>query len=99
MPLALIANELVTNALKYAYPDRAGGPVRIVLGRTGDRIELVVRDRGQGLPADFAARQSRSLGMRIILSLPEQIGAEVWIGNAGPGTECRVVLHAGTGGA
>lgn len=94
VPVALMVNEFVTNALKYAYGEGTGGPVRVVLRTVGGRVELVVRDHGRGLPADFDLRRSRSLGMRIILSLAGQIDAAVVIGNADPGTECRVSFGA-----
>ena len=74
--LALIMVELVTNALKYAYP-AAGGPIWVALSRSGDNLILSVKDEGAGLPEGFDARRSKGLGMRIVQTLAEQLGAEV----------------------
>ncbi|HEV7372307.1 sensor histidine kinase [Arenibaculum sp.] len=91
--MALMVNELVTNVLKYAYADGEAGPVQVGLGPTGDgRYRITVGDRGRGLPPDFDARRSRSLGMRIIFSLAQQIGAEVSIANGLSGTSSTVVF-------
>jgi two-component sensor histidine kinase len=85
--LALLVGELVTNALKYAYPEGSDGSVEIELAPAGEgRLRLSVRDRGQGLPSGFAAGQGRSLGMRLIHAMAAQLGAEARIENAHPGT-------------
>jgi PAS domain S-box-containing protein len=74
IPVALVLNELVTNALKYAYGD-GGGPIWVELRRQGaEETCLAVRDEGVGLPADFEARQAASLGFRIIEGLTRQLG-------------------------
>jgi two-component sensor histidine kinase len=73
-PLALILNELVTNALKYGCPE--GRPSRIDVGfRTvGDQFRLTVTDEGDGLPAGFTPGSNASLGMRAIEALTRQLG-------------------------
>ncbi|HYD98479.1 MAG TPA: histidine kinase dimerization/phosphoacceptor domain -containing protein [Alphaproteobacteria bacterium] len=96
VPVSLIVNELVTNALKYAYPAGQGGAVRLTVApEDGGRVRIAVRDHGQGLPPDFDIRRSQSLGMRIVLSLAGQIGADLSIGNADPGTLATLVLSTG----
>lgn len=90
VPLGLLANELVTNAFKYAYPEGAGD-VRISV-RTGEagRLRLTVCDEGAGLPPDFNAAQSKSLGMKLIATLGRQLGGQPEWQGAEPGT--RFVL-------
>lgn len=65
VPLGLLANELVTNAFKYAYPGGSGG-VRLSLGPIAPgQLRLEVCDRGEGLPSDFDPARSNSLGMKL----------------------------------
>ena len=72
VPCGLILNELVTNALKYAYPAGAGGELRIALRRLDDgRCELLVADDGPGLPAGLDWRDAPSLGLRLVVNLVE----------------------------
>jgi two-component sensor histidine kinase len=76
LPLGLILNEAVTNAIKYAFRgDLTGSPtIHITLQEEPeDWITLVVADNGVGLPADFDPGQSRSLGLQLIRTLTEQL--------------------------
>ena len=66
----LIINELISNALKYAFPDERRGEIRIDLERRADsRIRLAFSDDGVGLPEGFDVERDGHLGMQIILSL------------------------------
>jgi len=67
--LALVVNELITNALKYAFPDEAEGLVDIKSSVANGQITVEVRDNGVGLPEDFDPERAGSLGMRIIRNL------------------------------
>ncbi|CAO4150918.1 sensor histidine kinase [Methylorubrum extorquens] len=90
VPLGLLANELVTNAFKYAYPEGAGD-VRISVGPgEAGHLRLTVCDQGAGLPPDFDAARSKSLGMKLIASLGRQLGGQPEWQGAEPGT--RFVL-------
>lgn len=82
IPLGLILTELVTNAIKYAYPEGEGGPIRIGIARADGRIAMTVEDEGAGLPADFdlKAQSRRSLGTRMIASLTRQLSGEIEMG-------------------
>jgi two-component sensor histidine kinase len=87
VPIALIVNELVTNAMKYAYPNGASGTVTVEAGRDDETLVIAVRDEGVGVPADFDPANSRGLGMRIIRALTRQLGASIDVRSARPGTE------------
>lgn len=89
-PLGLIANELITNAIKH----RGGQPARVDVSfrHEGGGLVLSVSDQGPGLPANFDIRKGRSLGMRLITSLSGQIRAKVIIVPAARGTEFRIEL-------
>lgn len=76
--VALIINELISNAGKYAYPDCADGSIWVRLVRTDKNSVLVsVRDEGIGLPSDFNPTTSKRLGMRLINALSKQLDAEL----------------------
>jgi two-component sensor histidine kinase len=85
--LALIVNELVTNAAKYAHPDQSTGNVWVRLRREADGVSVSVRDEGIGLPADFNLAKSKGLGMRIVTALAKQLGATVSPHVCSPGVE------------
>jgi two-component sensor histidine kinase len=87
IPIALIANELITNAAKYGYPDQADGMIRVRLGRVGGNIHLSISDEGEGLPADFDPGSAPGLGMRIVRALSRQLNATVDVHRLARGTE------------
>ncbi len=74
--VALIINELVLNAGKYAYPDRSGESIWVQVGQTHNNTFLVsVRDEGVGLPAGFDPAKSKRLGTRLVNALSQQLSA------------------------
>ena len=76
--VALIINELVMNAGKYAYPDCPGGSIWVRVVRTEkDLVQISVRDEGIGLPAGFDPSTSKRLGSRLINALAKQLEAEM----------------------
>jgi two-component sensor histidine kinase len=97
VPVALMMNELLTNAIKYAYPDRRGA-IDVSLKRTAEgRIVLAVKDSGIGLPRDFAEREHSSLGFRIVRGLVRQIHGELRIIPERPGVRFEIVFDAAPG--
>lgn len=89
-PLGLIANELVTNAVKHRGDDPA--EVAVALRRDGPALVLTVTDQGPGLPPGFDLKRSKSLGLRIINGLAGQIGATVTQLNSARGAVFQVVV-------
>ena len=76
--VALIINELVLNAGKYAYPNSACGSIWVRVIRTdSDHVLISVRDEGIGLPAGFDPTTSKRLGSRLIHALAKQLEAEL----------------------
>jgi two-component sensor histidine kinase len=72
MPCGLILNELLTNALKYAFPHGLGGQIHISAHFNKSGVfELEVRDNGVGLPLNFSPENCNTLGFRIISALVE----------------------------
>ena len=90
--IGLIVNELVTNALKYAYPGR-GGDIRVGFGRQAGRIELVVEDDGVGYP-DGVAPKGSGLGTMIVNAMARTVNASVVIDPAHKGTRVVISLEA-----
>ena len=74
IPIGLILTELLTNALKHAFPSEEKGEIHIALhpGIPG-MLTLEVRDNGVGLPADINLQESKSLGMQLVHLLTRQV--------------------------
>ena len=91
VPCSLILNELVTNALKHAFPAGSEGLIEVALHHDGaDHILLEVRDNGVGMSPEVEVNTSRSLGLRLISGLTRQLGGAVDIVRGGPGTAFRI---------
>lgn len=89
IPIALIANELITNAAKHAFSDgSSAGRIAVRLAEETDTtISLSVSDNGPGLPADFDAAKSKGLGMRVVTALTNQLGGTIIFKSGKSGTE------------
>ncbi len=86
--VALVFSELYANALEHG-----GGDVRVRLAQAGDRLELVVADRGPGLPVDFDP--DRSLGLKIARALTaDQLHGELILEDGAPGVRARLIWSA-----
>ncbi|MGC9517664.1 MAG: sensor histidine kinase [Methanomicrobiales archaeon] len=72
IPYSLIINELVTNSLKYAFPDGMG-KIFISLHSDAEKIVLTVSDNGIGLPEGFDIKKTRSLGLRLVRVFTRQL--------------------------
>ena len=88
VPIALIVSELVTNAVKHAFPD-GGGTLRVLMGRDGAELRILIEDNGPGLPDGFDAADAGGVGMRVVTALVRQLGGRI---QSGPG-------RSGTGAA
>jgi two-component sensor histidine kinase len=86
--LALVINELVTNAVKHGLSNRSDGHVWVRLARNDENSAVIsVRDEGLGLPPDFDLKRSKGLGMRIVAGLSEQLQAAISHRGDSNGTE------------
>ncbi len=76
--MALLVTELITNAIKYAYPRNQKGSVAVSLSlvQSGE-IKITIRDEGVGVPESYEIDKSKGLGMRISVALAEQLGAKL----------------------
>ena len=91
IPLGLILNELVVNALKHGLEDVAG-ELKISMNCEDESVVLVVRDNGSGF--DTTDKKSGTLGMELIKTLTEQLDGEITFDSGKSGTTCRLVFPA-----
>ena len=94
IPCGLILHELLTNALKYAFPDSRQGEIRIELrGKNDGAFTVVVADDGIGIPEHIDFRNTESLGLQVVCTLVEQLGGMIDM-ERGPGTRFSMTFSA-----
>lgn len=75
VPLGLILNEAITNAIKYAYRPDEAGTIYVTLVKNEEHLnQLTIADDGKGLPADFNIDKVESLGVNLMRGLSKQLG-------------------------
>jgi hypothetical protein len=94
VPCGLIINELVSNALKHAFPDGRSGEIHVSLRSEPDRrLTLSVADNGVGLPADQDVDAAETLGLQLIRVLTSQIDGRARLDSRdGSGTEASITF-------
>jgi two-component sensor histidine kinase len=100
VPCGLILNELISNALKHGFANCAGGEIKVTLRSGPDgRCSLYVQDNGVGIPADLEVNSNKSLGLRLVRSLTQQIRGTFELVKLDPGTSAHLQFtvdhHAG----
>lgn len=98
IPCGLILNELITNALKHAFPEGRRGQIDISIVRQRDaatgrgRYELMVSDNGVGMPEELDLENSKTLGLQLITTLAEhQLQGTLEVKRDG-GISCRITF-------
>lgn len=84
IPCGLIVNELMSNALKYAFPEKdekRENQIKLHVKERKGKISLLVADNGVGLPEDFKHEESDSLGIQLVYTLSEQLDATMKVDN------------------
>ncbi|HEV2602076.1 MAG TPA: cache domain-containing protein [Microvirga sp.] len=89
MPLALVVNELVTNAIKHGGVDPA---ITVKLGRSSEGCRLAVRNRGE-LPPGYDPSTTRGFGMRMVRSTMAQLQGRLEAASMGSETEFAVTFE------
>jgi PAS domain S-box-containing protein len=99
IPLGIIVNELVSNALKYAFPEDGEGEIKIKLCREKENnkthkslFSLTISDNGKGIPEDLKLENLESLGLRLVTLLVEQVDGKIEL-KRGQGTEFRITFE------
>ena len=94
-PLGLTINELISNALKYAFPDDRKGKIEVILQKQENRLALTIIDDGVGIPEEFDWKNSGSLGLKLVHNLIEgQLNGSVEMDNK-TGTRFRIQINLG----
>jgi PAS domain S-box-containing protein len=92
VPCGLILNELVSNSLKHAFPNGREGAIHVSMSEASDdELTLCVRDDGVGLPPDVDFWNTHSLGLRLVRTLSDQLGAKITVSCNG-GTDVRLTF-------
>jgi PAS domain S-box-containing protein len=79
VPLGIIVNELISNSLKHAFPNRNEGEIQIKLSKDEDcntHFTLIVSDNGVGIPENLNIENINSLGLQLLVSLVDQLGGK-----------------------
>ena len=81
IPIGLIVNELVTNSLKFAFPEKTGGSICVILKEDRERsvMRLEVKDDGIGINKSLSAGGTHSFGSQLVELLCQQLGASLEI--------------------
>jgi two-component sensor histidine kinase len=79
IPLALIINEALTNAIKYAFPDARKGHIRLSLKEVEHEIKLTILDDGIGMDPELIHTELESLGLQLIKGLTAELNGKLKI--------------------
>lgn len=83
IPCGLLINEIVVNAFKHGFNKKKSGLIKVSMKKHNETAELIVADNGEGIPEDFDITESSSLGMMLIETFKNQLGAELEVDNTG----------------
>lgn len=83
IPCGLILNELISNALKHAFPDGREGSIRLGLKLDGSTVEVTLRDDGAGTPEGFDPERDANLGLELVHTLVDQLDGQLNMENDG----------------
>ncbi len=84
IPIGLILNELITNALKYAFPNNRKGQIEVKLREAGDSLQLVVKDNGVGI----MHKSNTGLGHRLVEAFAKKLAAQITVDNSSGTNVC-----------
>jgi len=91
VPCGLIINELISNSLKYAFPEGREGELKVSVKKFNDNYELIISDNGVGFPEDLDYKNTDSLGLQLVKTLVHQIEGTVSM-NSNHGTEFKIIF-------
>ncbi|MEH2332662.1 PAS domain S-box protein [Nostoc sp.] len=92
IPCGLIINELVSNALKYAFLGNLGGKIEVrFYQESASTLILIIRDNGVGLPENFDSKKTKTLGITLVQGLVKQIGGKLEI-DSQQGTKFKITF-------
>ena len=93
IPCGLIINELVSNSLKYAFPEDREGEIKVAIHlNNSGKVEVTVSDNGLGIPENLDFRNTDSLGLNLVNTLTSQLEGKIEL-NRETGTEFRITFR------
>lgn len=92
VPIGLITNELITNSLKYAFPEDRSGIITVRLYEKDNKLNLSISDNGIGMSSDQKSALGSSFGYKLIQALVGQLQGQYSINN-GNGTAVNITLE------
>ena len=92
IPLGLILNELISNSLKYAFPNGRKGEISVSVRKENHTLTVQYCDNGIGIPANLDWRNTQSLGLRLVNTLVDQMNGTVEL-ERNAGTRFTIVLQ------
>lgn len=91
IPAGLIINELITNAIKHAFPNAMKGKILLDLKSENNMVYIQVKDNGVGIPPEMDYNNTNTLGLQLVNTLIDQIGGEIKFNSKkGIGTEVLI---------
>ncbi|PKL60201.1 MAG: hypothetical protein CVV33_03890 [Methanomicrobiales archaeon HGW-Methanomicrobiales-4] len=97
IPCGLILNELITNAVKYAFEPDGNGEIQVTFRQQDGTYIMEVSDNGRGMPADLDSRTSSSLGTELVTRLTQQLRGDIEISSE-KGTKITIQFHENPNG-
>lgn len=91
IPLGMILNELISNALKYAFKGRESGAIWVTMKKNDNELLLQVKDDGVGLHKDFNPDKTSSFGFEIIKAFLQKMKARMNV-DGGNGTDVQIII-------
>jgi two-component sensor histidine kinase len=82
VPCGLIVNELASNSLKYGFPDGRAGEIQVTFKKgPGGCVTMLFQDNGVGFPKHVSLLNTRTLGLRLVRTLAQQLGGQAELKN------------------
>jgi two-component sensor histidine kinase len=77
IPIGLIINELISNSLKYAFPDGRKGEISVAIHRQDHSLTILFKDNGVGMHEDVDWRNAKSMGLQLVIALVGQLDGTI----------------------
>ena len=90
IPCGLIINELITNSIKYAFPEHKG-TIKITLKSYSNELELIIADNGIGLPKNIYLKINETIGLQLVYSLVKELNGKLKL-DMSHGTEFKITF-------
>ena len=93
IPCGLIINELVSNCMKYAFPDKREGEIQIEMKAQNGNVNMGIYDNGIGFPKDLDINKTETLGLQLVNALTAQLGGNIIL-DRDTGTRFTILFSA-----